>query len=212
MKILNIAGGKFRPLSLDGDILANPTYEVNVDTGHYSELTPSTVEERISVWEMDPNRFDKTAYCNADVFEFMERTTIRFDRAVIYRFLEHVSFTQVLYFIYLVSTVTVKDAFVDVIVPNYEILARRILNETSFFGQGNSTVSHFKEYQGFENWNVELTTEILNEPSCPHASIWTPMRASLFWELEKRFKVLNVEPNFRFDGRSIYMRFVAQRM
>ncbi len=131
---------------------------------------------------------------------FMERIRTIFDRVVMYRFLEHVSFTQVNYFIYLVSTVIESGGIVDIIVPNYEQLATMILKED------------IKLDKNFEASNILLTTELLNEPSCPHASIWTPQRAKYFWELEGRFIVKEIEPKFEFDGRDIYMRFFARRV
>jgi hypothetical protein len=139
----------------------------------------------------------------SDVNEFMERTRLKFNRVCIYRFLEHVSFTDVLYFIYLVSTVTEKGALVDVIVPDYTILAELLLAEDNY--RDNDDFD-------FEAHNIILTTEMLNEPSCPHASIWTESRARYFWTLEKRFRIVNVVRGFKFDGREIYLRFVAERL
>ena len=212
MLVLNIAGGKFEHLPLT-DVEKTgflPTFEINVDTGHYNTTPVEAIETQAKSWEYNADRVSMIKYLNVDAFEFMERTILKFDRVAIYRFLEHVSFTQVLYFIYLVSTVTKKGALVDIIVPNYKVLAEMIQQEDKIFGgttQGNT-------YRNFENWNIQLTTELLNEPSCPHASIWTPYRAKLFWEIEKRFKINDedINPDFEFDGRDIYMRFIAERI
>ena len=118
-----------------------------------------------------------------------------------YRFLEHISFTQVLYFIYLVSTCIHPGGVVDIIVPNYHTLAEILLKETVYDIE-------------FEKQNILLTTELLNEPSCPHASIWTPERAKYFWEYEGRFSVPedSIDPHFVYDGRNIYLRFKAVRL
>jgi len=212
MLVLNIAGGKFKhlPITDAEQTKLIPTFELNVDTGHYTDMSPHIAEEIAGSWEQNGDRSSQLLYLNCDVFKFMERTVLKFDRVAIYRFLEHVSFTQVLYFIYLVSTITKEGALVDIIVPNYKVLAEMIQQEEKIFtetSQGNT-------YRNFENWNVQLTTELLNEPSCPHASIWTPYRAKLFWEIERRFKINDedVNTNFEFDGRDIYMRFIAERI
>ena len=194
-KILNIAGGKFSPIL---DPPKTPTFLVNVDTMYYENSDPVMVENKFGSWA---GTQDETYNINADVFEFMERTIMNFDRVCIYRFLEHVSFTQVEYFIYLVSTVTKPGAIVDIIVPDYMILAEMLLAEDDMLEDDN-----------FHAHNILLTTELLNEPSCPHASIWTPSRASYFWELEGRFRTQNYEPKFEFDGRDIYLRFSAERI
>ena len=134
-KILNIAGGKIPPLSPK-----YPAFIVNVDTMFYKNHDPADVEQSGLTWNQSHNvMYD----VKADVFEFMERTVLTFDRVCIYRFLEHVSFTQVLYFIYLVSTVTKTGDNVDIIVPNYKILAQMILDEDAYFEENNMAVFRY---------------------------------------------------------------------
>lgn len=199
MKILNIAAGKMKPLDcqFDNELTRRfPKHIVNVDTSYYNYMNPSNLENEV---EKGLKLGDiKEWFLNTDIFTFMENTRIIFDRVIIYRFLEHVSFTQVNYFLYLASTVLKKDGIIDIIVPNYEILAEMILKE--------------KINKDFEAHNILLTTELLNEPSCPHASIWTPKRAYYFVELEGRFKIEALHQKFEFDGRDIYLRFLARRL
>lgn len=200
MRILNIAAGKFQPLPMSTkENLMMPKFVLNVDTSYFTDSNAGALESCLHGWVMDPDRISMHRNLNMDVFEFMERTSVVFDRVVIYRFLEHVSFTQVDYFIYLVSTVLTKGGQVDVIVPNYIQLAEMILND-------NPRMSDFPAK------NILLTTELLNEPSCPHASIWTPERMKYFWELEGRFRVGIQNPAFKFDGRDIYLRSFIERL
>jgi hypothetical protein len=88
---------------------------------------------------------------------------------------------------------------IDIIVPNYRTLAKMLLNE-------NVNGANFLKH------NITLTYELLNEPSCPHASIWTKERANFFFTYEERFKITNFDPNYEFDGRDIYLRFIAKRI
>ena len=199
MKILNIAAGKFDPLSFDDDDGLFARFVLNVDTSYFSKTPPDPIESELKSWGDDPDRISSSRNLNMDIIEFMERTCITFDRVTIYRFLEHVSFTEVEYFIYLVSTVLRSGGDVDVIVPNYIQLAEMILND-------NPNMSDFAKK------NILLTTELLNEPSCPHASIWTPQRMKHFWELEGRFRVEHSWPAFQFDGRDIYLRSRIRRI
>lgn len=192
MKILNIAAGKFLPLDLPEK---DPYILVNLDTMYYTADTPEDVEDLVLNWDTVSSRI---LYCNVDAFEFMERTRIIFDRVCIYRFLEHVPMDKVLYFIYLLSTVVRISGTVDIIVPNYAILANMILKED---------VTN----QNFEAHNIELTTELLNDPSCPHASIWTVDRAKYFFYLEERFLMDDYVSHYDFDGRNIYLRFWLKR-
>ena len=193
--ILNVAGGKMRPIDLAG-----PYFLVNVDKMYYRNADPDLIEQEYVLWR---RLGSKSFNVRLDVFEFMERTALWFDKVCVYRYLEHVSMDKVLYFIYLLSTVTKKGATIDVIVPNYELLAKMILDEK---------VDVARKSINFESSNIILTTELLNEPSCPHASIWTTWRAHHFFQLEKRFIVREYSPRYEFDGRNIYLRFIAERL
>lgn len=200
MLILNIAAGKFQPLPMSTkENLMMPKFVLNVDTSYFTDASAQSAESEMRYWAENPDRVSAEKNLNMDVFEFMERTSMMFDRVVIYRFLEHVTFTQVDYFTYLVSTVLHKGGQVDVIVPNYIQLAEMILND-------NPRMSDFPQK------NILLTTELLNEPSCPHASIWTPERMKYFWELEGRFRVGLQNQAFHFDGRDIYLRSFIERI
>jgi hypothetical protein len=188
--ILNIASGKIIPTGLP-----DPYFLVNVDTMYYYSHNVEDIEQEWLDWIQTINR---VYYCKENIYEFMERSKIIFDEVYIYRFLEHVPMDKILYFIYLVSTLTSKNSLIDIIVPNYKTLARMILDE--------------KIDNTFESNNITLTTELLNQPPDPHASVWTLDRAKYFWELEKRFVVFNYEEDFNFDGRDIYLRFQARRV
>lgn len=201
--ILNIAAGKFVPIGFFESV--NDPYFmghflVHLDPMYYSDCKPEHIEASNTKW-LNVNT-KMTFLCPLDAYEYMERTAIKFDHVSIYRFLEHVSFTKVPYFIYLVSTILEKGGMVDVIVPNYETLAEMIIKEDLFDPAGGN----------FEPHNIFLTTELLNEPSCPHASIWTPDRMQYFWELEDRFKVIDINKNYVFDGRDIYIRAIIERL
>lgn len=193
--VLNIAAGKLLPIH-DVSLGSHYLFLVNLDPMYYSAYSGVEIENIYNTWGKNKTEI---LYCDEDANTFMERTKMMFDYISIYRYLEHVSFTEVEYFIYLLSTITEKGADVDIIVPNYEILADMIIADDP-------------ESPDFAANNILLTTELLNEPSCPHASIWTIPRAYYFFELEKRFKIIQMEEQFEFDGRDIYMRFIAKRI
>jgi predicted SAM-dependent methyltransferase len=199
--ILNIAAGKIVPIGF-ADSLYNPYFMkhfiVQLDPMYYSDCTPTFIEESHTRWLKDNTKI--AFLCPVDAYEFMERIFINFNHVSIYRFLEHVSFTKVPYFIYLVSTVIKKGGIVDVIVPNYETLAKMIIQDD------------FPGDKDFEGHNILLTTELLNQPPDPHASVWTPDRMKYFWELEDRFKLIEINNNYEFDGRDIYIRAIMERI
>jgi len=206
ISVLNIAAGKILcPLNEEDN---KDIFVVNLDTMYYNAYEPEDIESVYNYWVEKDGVFDPEKYpenrrsirkMNSDAIEFMERTTIPFDKIVCYRYLEHVPFTNVLYFIYLMSTSLKIGGEVEIIVPDYSILARRILDEKV----GSP---------GWEAENIITTTEIVNDPGCPHASIWTVARLEYFFELEKRFETVAIEPNFEFDGRDIYVHYRGRRV
>jgi len=194
--ILNIAAGRFPPLDLDEFW---PYHLIHLDLMYaHGETRMDHIENRYSSWTLTEGRSD-TIYCTMDVWNFLETFSQRFDYITVYRFMEHIPRAKLDYFIYLLSGVLKLHGCIDCIVPNYELLSSMILEEPMV------------DAKDWEAHDILVTTEMLNEPPDSHASIWTPSRARYYFEKEKRFKVENVVPKFRFDGRDIYMRFFAER-
>lgn len=192
--ILNIASGR-QPIITDENYdISESVFILNMDITYDYYL-----DENIDLFYMK-QPFDQSVeiFSNNDVFEFLDHTLIPFNRVCIYRFLEHISPNQVLYFIYQVSRVLETGGIVDVIVPNYKYLGQLLVNET---------LDDIKD----EAKNIYLTTELLNESSDPHCSIWTEDRINYYWTLEKRFKINNINPNYIFDGRP-YIRALIERI
>jgi hypothetical protein len=205
--ILNVGAGKEIPLNLPSE----PYMLVNIDSGYYAGTISFS-----ELLDFHKNYSKDSAYISSftgkyfntpshiefavkeDIFRFMEQYQLKFDRIVMYRFLEHVKRTDVLYFIYLMATSLKIGGYIDCIVPNYRALANRILNEDL-------------SSKDFEAEDIITTYELLNEPGSPHCSVWTPDRILKFFELEKRFLVIMLDSQFNFDGRDIYIRTIIQR-
>ena len=199
--ILNVGAGKIDPLFLPS---LESYFLVNLDIAYENERCTSipTIEEFYKDWDhasQHTSSIRKILYCNKSWEDFFPSYRVKFDKVVLCRFLEHVRMTQVLFFIYSMSTVVKVGGTVDVIVPNYDDLAKCILEEDP------------GGYE-FDAHNILTTTKLLNEPEDPHASIWTPNRVKYFFELERRFKVEKLTETFKFDGRDIYMWFSVKRI
>jgi len=156
--------------------------------------TPNEIERVIR----NQNNISSELFCQYDIWKFLERTLLKFDYIAVYRFLEHVSYTNVSYFIYLLYRVSNPGAIIDVVVPDYEKLAKMILEEDV------GSVD-------FERHNILLTTELLNEPFCPHASVWTKSRLKKFFTLERYFRISTID-NFCMDRRDIYIRALFESL
>jgi len=197
-KVFNIAAGKLKPVDIPfkNYCLLNMDLRYQINSSDVKQTIGETGDAVKTARKLDQIEI----YSKCNVFEFMESTRLFFDMICAYRFLEHVSRDQVTYFIYLISTCTKPGALIDIIVPNYLRLAEMIIKETVI---GNLN---------FEAENILLTTELLNEKDDPHCSIWTPERLKYFWELEGRFKVVDIDRRFKFDGRNIYLRMRGERI
>lgn len=198
--LLNLGAGKIVPTELIEK--EDPYLLVNVDKNYFSETSINRIDDFCLYVQncgmpLNENR-QQNLYSKSDVFEFLQRNRIFFDEIYLCRFLEHIPRTNIIYFIYLLSISIKKGGSVKIIVPNYKTLAKRILEE-----QVTSI--------GFDKEDIITTTELLNEPGDPHASIWTSQRAKHFFEYESRFEVKINSENFLFDGRDIYLNFEAIR-
>lgn len=200
--ILNLGAGK--NLLKTNDYPDGTIFQVNVDSIYANEEVEHiiNIEKKHRSFDLDSKIYNNLGsvilYSNLDIFEFLNKYKVRFNYIIMHRFLEHVSRSNLQYFLYLLSTVVNSGGIVDIIVPDNHILSRRLLVE-----EPNS-----------KDWDVEdtiLTTEIVNEPNMPHASIWTVPRAYKYIELEGRFKIYKTETPYIFDGRNIYMRVLAIR-
>jgi len=197
--ILNLCGGKISPL----DIPPPPTnvFITNLDKS-YEEITSSfgdIFDYHSSFNNSLPDELleEQGLFISYDVYKFLENYPLTFDQIAIYRFMEHVPLKDMLYFTYLLSTTVEVGGYIDVIVPDARKLSLMLVEEGDNITQAN---------------DILLTTELLNEPSCPHASLWTKQRAKYYFELEGRFRVFDIQENFEFDGRDIYLRFFAERI
>jgi len=193
--ILNIGAGKLRPLFIEN--ITESYFLVQLDQMYQYHDTMNTVEMLYEAWCSNDKKDNVVVKVNEDVFNFLGNYGFQFDHIASYRFLEHVAKPDVQGFLYLLSTALKIGGTVDIIVPNYKILADMLLNEK---------LDEDTKHADWERHDTQLTYELLNEPSMPHASIWTPQRIEYFFQLEERFKVENIVECFEFDGRSCYLR------
>ena len=196
---LNIAAGKIYPIEYEDD---GKNLLVQLDKMYWSVNPSDAIEQNHEKW-LRKLPVQNIVHTNTDAFEFLGNYKYQFDHISSYRFLEHITKTDVQGFIYLLSTALKMNGTLDIIVPNYETLADMILNET---------INNKTKHSDWEQHDTLLTYELLNEPSMPHASIWTPQRIEYFFGLEERFKIISLEPNYVFDGRDIYIRAIMERI
>jgi len=197
---LNIgAGPRILPLDIQQSIYQK-YFLVNIDPTYVESMDNlPEIENSHNLYERELGIDVQEHFLKATWQEFIPFYRQYFDKIIMYRLLEHVPMTEILYFIYMLSTIVKVGGEVEGIVPNYKILAKMLLKENVWS-------------KTFEAHNILITTEILNEPRDPHASIWTNDRLLKFFQLEGRFKIDVILPNFEFDGRNIYLYFKAIRV
>jgi len=198
--ILNLGAG--RTLPIDFNKFEYP-FLVSVDNNYLTGKTIEEIERSHDCFNsplIKPVKNSRHVYkCKYDIYKFLESYHNTFDMITIYRFLEHVEFTNVSHFIYLLSQSVKRGGLVDIIVPNYKTLAEMILDENLYS-------------YNFNKDNILVTTELLNEPNDPHASIWTYNRIKYFFGLEGRFRCERIIEDFEFEDRNIYIRAIIRRL
>jgi len=190
--ILNLAGGNMEPLDVVRD---NKNNIINVDLC-YPESDNNVLLVNTNYWL---DNYFYPLYIKSDVYEFLSSTIVKFDRVCIYRFLEHVPKTNVLYFLYMIASCMKVGATLDVIVPDAQKLARRLLEEDVYSPD-------------WESEDLLTTYEFLSDQPSPHLSLWTHDRIKKIFEMERFFAVIDIQENFEFDGRNIYIRALSKRI
>lgn len=199
--ILNIGAGKIKPLYIEN--ITEKYFLVQLDPMYNSFISMRQAEEYHNLWKHRTKETNEVVKVDEEAMDFLGSYCYQFDHIACYRYLEHVTKPEIQSFLYLMSTALKVGGTLDIIVPNYEILADMILNEK---------IDEDTKHVEWERHDTLLTYELLNEPSMPHASIWTPQRIKYFFELEGRFKVDFLNETYEFDGRSCYIRAILKRV
>jgi len=199
--LLNIGAGKPYNHVEYLDYTSNVNYfMVNLDKSYFTGISPDVSEKIHSKWLSNKLKDEtKIVGVKCDIFEFLERYKYKFDVITMFRFFEHIPREKLLYFIYLISTSIEVGGMVDVIAPDYQLLAQQILNEDPY-------------EKDFDKHDIIISTEMFNEVSDPHQNITTPKRIEKLFEYEGRFKVEELFKPYLFDGRKIYFRSLIRRI
>lgn len=191
--IFNIGAGK--PI-LNIDI--PDLFVINLDRNYFTAVDPMYAESKHHEW-LSGKIEGCTLDVKYDIFEFLKTYKYKFDEVFICRYFEHVKKNDILFFIYLLSTVVKKDGIVNLISPDFKLLSQMILDED---------ISD----TNFEKNDIILSTEIFNEDYDPHGNITTVDRTRYFFEYESRFKIIDSISPYEFDGRNIYFRSIIKRI
>lgn len=200
VSILNIGAGKLRNLEEFKDYITGDFMEyfmIHLDTTYLNGMDAQIAEQKHDTWLKEGGKIELNV--DYDVFEFLENYIHTFDYILIYRFFEHISRDSLLYFIYLLSTVTESLSLVDIIAPDYGVLGKMIAEENV-------------DDPDFDKKDIILSTEIFNEVHDPHNNITTPNRLKRLFKYEGRFTPYEEFKNYEFDGRNIYFRSIMRRI
>ena len=107
--ILNLCGGKIIPEITENQFLVNLdlSYKFGADSIDAVRLMHRNYNQQVtSICGRSGTYFiiygrSGTYFINHDVYDFLENYDVPFDKIIIYRFLEHVPKSKLLYFIYL---------------------------------------------------------------------------------------------------------------
>jgi len=158
-----------------------------------------------------------------NIFSFLENYKVRnISYIVANRVFEHIPREKMFYLLYLLKDVSVGGAVLSIVVPNFigifeklSQLNKALLSTCSEEKSGaiqdsfESCKSTFLEkVSKFEKALIDIHTEIFNEPSDPHRSVWTPGLAKYYLELEQYWEVVNID-ELILDNRDWYLKILA---
>lgn len=147
-------------------------------------------------------RYKPILAVSCDIFEYLDQNIdMKFQRIYSDRFFEHLDTEQIFYLLYLLYERTTPDAIMRIVVPD----AGKVFEEYTSL---NSVVMPAVEFTKKYIWS---TKEIFNEPTDPHKTLWTPVMARYWLELEGYWKIKYIRTPIELDGRNWYMEIAAQR-
>ena len=164
----------------------------------------------IHVDRMYTNREDteNVQYSDLDIFEFLETYEYK-DITNIYacRVFEHIPSNKIPYLLYLLSEVSEERrpypkglSTLNIIVPDFNAVAKRLKN-----------INRHLSAVVFNRDLIDIETELFNEPSDPHRSVWTKELAHYYFELEGFWNIKKIHMNMQLDNRNWYMNILAEK-
>jgi len=216
---LNLGAGRSKPLELPTD---KPYFLMNVDrmykamSSFKDDVGYNSLVGAIRAWHKFVNERSESFnsetppwihYVGEDIPTFLDTYLEQFQNITIYRYLEHIPWTKLGYFIYQVSQLVEQSGIVDIIVPNFVTLGERLKSLEEDLESGECLDS-----QWLENELIILNSEFVNEPFDPHQCMTSPQILHRAFTTEGRFKLVKSWPQFNYDGRDIYMRMIFKRI
>lgn len=189
---------------------------LSIGTGRKYKLVDSMIRDSVSteadITHVDPSynfisdyeddnvlETDESILVKNDIFNYLEQYSDE-DITHIYsqRVFEHIKTEDISYLLYLLYECSVADAKLEIIVPNFQYVFQDALS----LDADKMTAKEFNRKL------IECTTELFNEPTDPHRSIWTTALAKYYIELEGYWKIDDIT-HIKIDQRSWYMKITA---
>lgn len=122
-----------------------------------------------------------------------------YDEVYATRVFEHFCYKEIPYLLYCTYSVMKVGGKITIIVPDFDHVANTVMR-----------LSRYDTALQFHRVLVFAHTELFNEPSDPHRSIWNRTLAKYYMELEDFWEDINME-NQKIENRSWYLRITAKK-
>ena len=120
------------------------------------------------------------------------------DSVVAQRVFEHFDYKDLPYLLYSIWLICRPEATLSITVPDFNLVSEEV-----------KTLNAEKmKAQVFNNMMIQCHTEVFNEPSDPHRSIWTKNLAEYYLTLEDYWSVNSID-HMTLDGRPWYLYILA---
>jgi len=167
----------------------------------YTDDTIMCVDRMFYDMEVNIEKHPHITLSDDNIFKFLEAHTQQdFDKVIAKRILEHISPEKIGYLLYLIACVTVPGGSIEIVVPDFV----KVINDLDRYDPMTDPA------QDFNRIMVQAQTEIFNEPSDPHRSIWTSKLAKYYLEIEHYWENITIE-GATIDNRDWYLYVNATR-
>lgn len=136
-----------------------------------------------------------------DVFEFLQNYKKRdVDFISASRFFEHIKYDRIGELLYLLYGISRPSAQLSIIVPDYN----KVFETLSNLDLESNPIP-------FQEKLIQIHTEVFNEISDPHRSIWNEQLAYYYITMEHYWDIKNIDP-ISLDGRDWYLQIDCERI
>lgn len=176
-------------------------FRVFLDRSYNEGNSISDIEKAYSEWLLSDGSklYDRSYFCNLDLFKFMDSYKFKFDYIEAFRIFEHMEYCsgEIGRLLEACNMISTQNAKLKIIVPNAILLSNMLLK----YEVDCIKCDHIDAL----NKKLIINSEFCNIKADSHASVWTPRLAEEYINSEGTWFISDHNPQIHYAYRNIYM-------